>query len=165
MAFRDLPPKYDPKGGSPKTPSGGIRVSEFPDYQPPPPITINGNGHGVWKVIACSAITALMGMTVAFFTALRGQGASPQDLVNLRREMQTYTDTNSPYSHDKNLIALQQQSQDEKIGILTGLKDRIFDRLNKMEETKIIVDRDLQDHDNKIKMLTNYIEAEKFPKK
>ena len=135
-------------------------MAALQEYQTPlpQPITIaNGNGT-IWKVTTSGLAGLFIGMTVAWFTATQSKGVTQKD-------MQDYVDRFSPYSHDKELIALQQASQDEKLGSLMGLKDRIFDRLNKIEESKIIIDRDLQEHDTKIKMLTNYIEAEKFPKK
>ena len=97
-------------------------------------------------------------MTVAWFTATQNKGVTQKD-------MQDYVDRFSPYSHDKEIIALQQASQDEKIGALNGFKDRLFDRIKTIEEDRIIEKRDVADHDNKIKLLTNYIEAERVPKK
>jgi len=150
--LRDLEPRFDPKGGSPKTPIP-IPIKDLQAY-----VETGDSSEGVWKVVACSSITALIGMTVAWFTALQSHGVSQKD-------MQDYVDKFSPYSHDKEVIAIQQANQDRDIGSLLGHKDRIFDRLKMIEEKHISYDRDMAECDNKIKMLTNYIEAEKFPKK
>src|SRR4029077_2305586 len=117
--FRDLEPRYDPRGGSPKTPIP-IPVKNLEGY-----IETKNDNEGVWKVIACSAITALIGMTVAYFTALRGQGVSQKD-------MQEYVDKD--IAHDREVIATQNQSRDEKIGSLNGHKDRIFTEIDLMKQ-------------------------------
>ena len=152
-AFQDLVPRNDPKGGSPRTPSAPIPLKAYQNY------VSNGNGNGtVWKVATSLLAGLFISMTVAYFTALRGQGVS-------RAEMQEYVDKYSPYNHDKELITLQQANQDEKIGVLTGHKDRMYDLIKMLQEKHIGYERDLQDHDQKIKLLTNYIEAEKTPKR
>ena len=97
-------------------------------------------------------------MVVAWFTALQNKGVS-------QRDMQEYVDKFSPYSHDKEALTLQQSSQDQKIGELAAFKDRIFDRLTKADKDISENTRDISDHDKKIKLLTDYIEAQKFPKK
>src|SRR6476646_1142968 len=128
MQLRDLPAKYDPKGGSPRTPTGGIPVRELQQYAV-------GNGNGtIWKVATSLLAGLFISMTVAYFTALQNKGIT-------QRDMQEYVDKFSPYSHDKEVIALQQQNQDEKIGVLIGQKDRIFDRLKMIEEKHIAYDR------------------------
>ena len=158
--LRDLEPLRNPLGGSPKSPPRGIPLAEFQEYPTPTPqpITItNGNGT-IWKVTTSGLAGLFIGMTVAWFTATQNKGVTQKD-------MQDYVDRFSPYSHDKEIIALQQASQDEKIGALNGFKDRLFDRIKTIEEDRIIEKRDVADHDNKIKLLTNYIEAERVPKK
>jgi hypothetical protein len=148
--MRDLVPLHDPKGGSPRSPARGIPVKELVHYT-------NGNGT-VWKVWVSILCSLLVGMIIAWYTALQGKGVSPI-------EMQSYVEKYTPYSHDKELIALQQSSQDTKIGELMGKVDRIFDRLTKMDEKNLSYDRDILDDDHKIKLLTDYIEAEKIPRK
>jgi len=160
MRLQDLPPRHDPKGGSPRTPPGGIRVGDLAQYPPDTPLpTVIHHANGtIWKVWVSILATALVGITVAYFTALRSQGVS-------RNELEEYVNKFSPYSHDKEVIALQQQSQDKAIGSLDGLKDRIFDRLNKVEIKDSEQDRDIADHDKKIKTLADYLEEEKKVKR
>ena len=150
IALRDLQPRFDPKGGSPKTPIP-IPVKNLEGY-----IDTGGDTGGVWRVVACAAITALIGMTVAWFTALITHGVSSKD-------MQDYVDKS--LANDRQMVALENATQNEKIGILMGQKDRIFDVLKMIQEKHISYDKDLSDDEHKIQILTNYIEAEKFPKK
>jgi hypothetical protein len=144
MENRDISPRR------PRTPARGIPVKELVQYE-----NENGNVYKVWVSILSGL---LVGMTVAWFTALQTKGVSTA-------EMQGYVDKYSPYSHDKELISLQQTSQDTKIGEVMGKIDRIFDRLAKMEEKHVNYDRDILDSDHKVKLLTDYIEAEKMPRK
>ena len=148
--LRDLEPRFDPKGGSPKTPIP-IPVSDYQGF------LTNGNGT-IWKVATSGIAGLFIGMVVAWFTALQNKGVS-------QRDMQEYVDKFSPYSHDKEALTLQQSSQDQKIGELAAFKDRIFDRLTKADKDISENTRDISDHDKKIKLLTDYIEAQKFPKK
>ena len=150
IPLRDLQPRFDPKGGSPKTPIP-IPVKNLEGY-----IDTGGDTGGVWRVVACAAITALIGMTVAWFTALITHGVSSKD-------MQDYVDKS--LANDRQMVALENATQNEKIGILMGQKDRIFDVLKMIQEKHISYDKDLSDDEHKIQILTNYIEAEKFPKK
>ena len=143
--LRDLEPRYDVKGGSPKTPIP-IPVKDLQGY------IETGDSDGLWKAATTGACGLFIGMTVAWFTALQNKGV-------------TQTQMAEAIAHDRELIATQNQNRDEKIGGLLGHKDRIFDRLKMIEEKHITYDRDMAECDSKIKMLTNYIEAEKFPKK
>lgn len=153
--LRDLTPIFDPKGGSPKTPIPPFSVSELQSYAPPP----SSNGNGVWKVIACSAITALMGMTVAYFTALRGQGVQSQDLSTLRKELQEYTDTKSPYAKDKELLSNINSQQDRAIGELQGKQERVFERLKTIEEKNIEHNSAFTEINGKLKFLGDTLEG------
>ena len=150
MELRDLSPQKDPKGGSPRTPSVGIPVRAYQQYA-------NGNGNGtVWKVWTSLLAGMLVSMTVAYFTALRGQGVSQKD-------MQEYVDR--AFAEDRKVIAIQNSNQDEKIGSLMGHKDRIFTLIEGLQTKNIGYDRDIQDHDRKLKLITDYMEAEKSPKR
>ena len=136
--LRDLEPRYDVKGGSPKTPIP-IPLKNLEGY-----IETNGGSDGLWKAATTGACGLVIGMTVAWWTALQSKGMT---------------------QGEKEFIALQQTTQDEKIGSLNGQKERIFTELETLKQKHVGYDKDLADHDNKIKLLTNYIEAEKFPKK
>ena len=103
-------------------------------------------------MIACSAITACFGLAGMYFTALGNKGVSQAQM-------------SEALAHDRELIATQNSGRDEKIGSLLGHKDRIFTELETIKQKHINYDRDMAECDNKIKILTNYIEAEKFPKK
>jgi len=160
MRLEDLSPRKDPKCGSPRTPPGGIRVGDIPGYQQdtPLPTVIHHSNGTIWKMATSILAGINIGLVVSYFTAIQTKGVT-------QMEMQSYVDKFSPYSHDKEVIALQQQSQDKEIGILSGLKDRIFDRLNKIEVKDSEQDRDILDHDKKIKTVADYLEEEKKVKR
>lgn len=136
MEIRDLSPRKDPKGGSPKTPSGGIPVRNFepyePSYEPPTP----SNGDGVWKGLFFASLGVIVGLTTAYVTALRERGVSQIEMEQYVRQNQLdqektfltrtameeyvkeYTKDYSPWSFDKQTIVNRLAAQDEKIGEL-----------------------------------------------
>jgi hypothetical protein len=154
--LRDLEPSFDVKGGSPKTPFPGMPVSEYQAAIP----YVNGT---IWKVATSFFASGLIGMTVAWWTAREAKGVSPKELSDVRVEMQRYTDTNSPYARDKELIALQQATQDQKIGELSGKMERVFERLGKIDEKHISYDNSISDLYGKVRLFGDYIEGQKRP--
>ena len=158
MDFRDLSPVKDPKGGSPKTPLG-IPVREFPrtDYSEYPIFT-NGNGYGLWRAISTGLGGLVIGLLVAWFTAIQSKGVS-------QSQVEDYVDKHSPYLLDKAVISEHNSAQDRQIGILEGKLERLQERLGKMDEKHVGYESDINDLKNKIKLLTDYIEAEKYPRK
>ena len=131
MAIRDLEPRRDPKGGSPKTPIGGIPVAEFQNYAPLP------HPNGTWKTIAGTMMGLLAGMTVAWFTAMSSKGVSQKDMEEYvrqsqadqdkimlnRNEMHDYVEKYSPWNFDKQSIINRLSSQDQNIGELRAKID------------------------------------------
>jgi hypothetical protein len=154
---RDLTPACDVKGGSPRTPTGGIPLRQYTESTSEPQV-FYPESDGLWKAIATGFGGLVVGLLIAWFTAFQSKGVT-------RSEMNEYIEKYSPYAHDKELIALQQSAQDQKLGILDGFKDRILDRINKIEERHFGYDRDIADHDKKIKIIADYIEAEKTPQR
>jgi len=155
MDFHDLPPRRDPKGGSPRTPSTPIRVGDYQEYvaaQVP-----NGNGT-VWKVAASGFAGLFISMTIAWWTATTGKGVS-------RMEMEDYAQRYSPYSQDQKLLAEHNSQQDKEIGILRGQADRIFDRIQMIDQAHITYDSKLADLYKKLDTITNYLEEEKKVKR
>ena len=118
--LRDLTPRGDVKGGSPKTPFPPLSQADYQGYIMP------ANGHGVWKVLATGSFSLLLGFVVAWWTALQGRGVSQKD-------MQEYVERYSPYSQQKDVIANHFTNQDTQIGVLQGKQDRNYERLNKNE--------------------------------
>ena len=158
MQLRDLSPEKDPKGGSPKTPMGGIPVRDFPqNYQMGPEYPVT-NGYGVWRAIATGLGGLVIGLTVAWFTAIQNKGVS-QSVV------EDYVDKHSPYLMDKAVITEHNSAQDRQIGQLEGKQERMQERIGKMDEKHVGYENDISDLKSKIKLLTDYIEAGKYPKK
>ena len=150
--LRDLVPRKDPKGGSPRTPSSGIPLRTVQQYS-------NGNGNGtIWKMATSILAGVNIGLVAAYFTALQSRGVN-------QREMQEYVDKFSPYSQDKALLAEHNSNQDKEIGILSGHKDRIFDRLQMIESKHIEYEGKFSDLYKKMDTIANYLEEEKKVKR
>jgi hypothetical protein len=120
--FRDLSPREDVKGGSPRTPSGGIPRQEYDQY-----VATNENGTGVWKAIAGGVASGAFGMIVglflAWYTAMQGKGVT-------QKELQEYEDKFSPYVQERSLLAEHNRFQDTQIGELRGVQQSNVERLN-----------------------------------
>ncbi len=82
--LRDLPPRYDVKGGSPRSPPGGIPVREVQEYTP------IVNESGVFKMLAGAAGGLWIMAMLAWWTAFQGRGITREEL---RNEMKEYKDT------------------------------------------------------------------------
>lgn len=135
---RDLEPENDPKGGSPKTP--------FPPItQPEQGFWIQPNGGTIWRAIATGLGGLLVGMTIAWFTALWSHGLSQKEVEDLIREsqieqekhllsrieMQEYVTKFSPWSFDKQAITNRLSNQDQAIGELRTKIDLAADLIKK----------------------------------
>ncbi len=114
--LRDLQPRGDVKGGSPRTPSGGIPVAQYQEY-------VNTNGSDVWKQITTGLGGLLIGLFLAWWTALGKQGIS-------QKELQEYEDKFSPYVQERALLAEHNSLQDSQIGKLQGVQQQYDTRLN-----------------------------------
>lgn len=138
MDVRDLPPRKDPKGGSPRTPAGGIPVRQVEQYDQGPydVLPVKSNGDGVWRSLFLASLGVIIGLTTAYVTALRDRGMSQNEVLSYIRQSQLdqektfltrnamedyvkeYTKEYSPWSFDKQTIVNRLAAQDEKIGEL-----------------------------------------------
>lgn len=85
MELRDLPPRHDPKGGSPKSPMP-IPVSQLEEPS-------EGNASSLWRTIALVLIAVNATSITAFFT---------MGTDNVKHsEIQNIMETRAPYIHDK----------------------------------------------------------------
>jgi hypothetical protein len=109
-------------------------------------------------MVTTFACTALLGMTIAYFTALRGQGISQKDL-------QEYDKGYSSYVIDKPAIAEHQRIQDEAIATLRARQDQVFDRLNKLENDQKLDEKDRDNLRGKLDVANNLLTELSKPKK
>lgn len=142
--FRDLPPKGDPKGGSPRTPSGGVPVREYQEFT-------TANGNGVWKTLAGAAGGLWIMALLAWWTAYSGKGVTQEKLED-------YVDKHSPYLMDKGAIIQSQQAQDTQIGMLAGKQERMNERLGVVESDMKTESKDIEGMKHDIKLVSDYLE-------
>ncbi len=122
---KDLTPYGDVMGGSPRTPLGGVPVSEYQQY------VTNGNGNGVWKAIATGLGGLVVGLLLAWFTAFQNKGITAKD-------MQEYVDKYSP------VMPRDLANQAGQIGELRAKGEESSRRLYKVENDVDKCDRELQ---------------------
>lgn len=151
--LRDLTPRGDVKGGSPRTPSAPIPVREYQEY-----VATNGNGNGVWKAIACGLAGTSVGLLVAWFGQFQNKGVS-------MKELQEYEDKYSPYVQQRDTLALHNATQDTQIGNLQGVQQRNIERINAHENRLHDEERDISEMQVKLKLFGDYIEGQRNPKK
>ena len=146
--LRDLAPRYDVKGGSPRTPSGGVPVREYEQYV--------SNGNGVWKAIATGLGGLVIGLLLAWFTAYSGKGVT-------LKEMQEYVDKYSP------VLPKDQALQTAQIGELRGKQERIADRLNSLENNEKVDEREVTEFKTEQRknndLVATYIDEQRKAKK
>ncbi len=148
--LKDLPPRYDVKGGSPKTPIGGIPQSEFQQY------TVQaGNGNGIFKMLAGAAGGLWIMAMLAWWTAFQGKGITRDEL---RNEMKEYKDSINQHS----------QQTDNQIGELKGRQEQALQRLSKVEYQQITDERDFTEFRTETKstnkLVADMLEAQKVKK-
>jgi hypothetical protein len=153
IPLRDLTPYGDVKGGSPRTPSGGIPVQEYQQYAMG---NGNGNGNGVWKSVACGCAGLMVGLLLAWFTALQGKGVT-------QKEMQEYII--AYYATEKRVISEHTSQQDTYIGILQGKQEKIIQDLSECKVSQKEHDRDITEIREKLKLAANYLEEQQKVKK
>jgi hypothetical protein len=152
MPLRDLEPRGDVKGGSPRTPSGGVPVREYQEY-------VNEYGNGsIWKAIASGCAGLNIGLLIAWFGALQSKGVTHQ-------ELQDYEEKYSPYIQQREIIAKDNRNQDTQIGALQAIQNHNVDKLNSYEGKFHDVERDVIDLQAKVKLFADYVEAQRIPKK
>jgi hypothetical protein len=150
--FKDLVPQGDVKGGSPRSPSAGIPVAEYQQY-------VNENGHyGVWRALACGSAGLIVGMTLAWFTALQNKGVTHQ-------ELQDYEEKYSPYIQQREIIASNNRIQDSQIGALQAIQQHNIEKLNSFEAKFHDDERDIIDLQHKVKEFGDFIEELRKAKK
>ncbi len=148
---RDLPPRYDVKGGSPRTPTRGIPVAEYQAQMQLPPM----NGKGLWQMLTTGSAGLLIGFIVAWWTALQGRGVT-------QKEMQDYVDR---FSQSKDLIvAAQQSTQDVQIGESKGKIDRIGQQINDVQLKLRDHERDFGELKTKLDIVADMLEQQKAKK-
>ncbi len=150
MPFKDLPPKGDVRGGSPRTPTAGIPVSEYQAYVAPT------NGHGVWRALACGLAGLNIALLLAWWTAFQAKGISQKD-------MQEYV--SSYYTTEKRVIAEHTSRQDENIGSLMGKQEKLFEYVAEMKSNQKDHDRDITEIKAKLKLTGDYLEEQLKVKK
>jgi len=148
----------------PKTPRP-IPQREFAEsareFQSDFPI-ISSNGNGVWKAIATGLGGLVVGLIVAWFTAIQNKGVTQSTLED-------YVDKHSPYLMDKGGLSEHNQNQDRQIGILEGKQERAFDRLGALESKLGNDEREITDLRGdlrtKTEMIANLLEEQRKAKK
>ncbi len=150
IPLRDLVPYGDVKGGSPRTPSGGVPVREYQEY------VSNGNGNGVWKAIATGLGGLVVGLLLAWFTAFEGKGVTS-------KEMQEYVEKYSP------VLPKDQALQTSNIGELRGKQERIFERLSSLENNERVDEKEVTEFKTEVRknneLVASYIEEQRKAKK
>ncbi len=121
--LKDLPPRYDVKGGSPRTPSGGISVREVQEYSQPM------QHDSTFKMLAGGAGGLWIMAMLAWWTAFQGRGITRDEL---RNEMKEYKDSIMQHS----------AVMDSQIGELRGKQDGIIKDLNNVQYKQLTDERD-----------------------
>ena len=143
IELRDLSPKSDVNGGMANTPPR-LTLEEWRSQHP-------SNGSGL-KILCATLATAIAGLLVAYFTALRDKGVS-QD------EMHAYVKEYSPYVLDKQSIAEHQSQQDRQIGTLIGQDETFKQEILDVKFSEKTHDGQIADLQKKQELTTNLIEA------
>jgi len=151
---KDLEIRHDVKGGSPRTPSGGVKVAEYQEY------VQTTNDVGYVNKLLLAATTGLAGLfcgaMLAWWTAFQGKGIS-------QREMQDYV-TNY-YTAERRAVVEHTSVQDEKLGILSGKTDKMSENQSEMKVNQKETERDISEIREKMKLTANYLEEQAKPKK
>lgn len=132
---------------NPPTPPTGVPVSEYVLHR-------NGNGTTTLKVAFSVLAGAFVGLVVALFTALQNKGVTHD-------EMHAYVKEYSPYILDKQSLSEHNAQQDEKIGQVKGVQERVLERLSKLEYGQQLQDTQAAELKEKIKLVSDYMEAER----
>lgn len=147
--LRDLEPRCDPRGGSPRTPIPPITQAEYQQYSVPV------NGSGVFKVIAAAEFTLLLGLIGMWWTALQNKGINQNELREFMRDY-------------KQSISEHVTAVDTQIGELKGRQDQILSRLSKVEFQQVTDGRDFTEFKAKTEkrndLVADYLESQKTKK-
>ncbi len=147
---KDLPPRYDIKGGSPRSPTPPISVQEYQQYTQPV-----SNGTGVYKTLAGAAGGLWIMSMVAYWTAFQGKGITRDEL---RNEMKEYKDS----------IYKDISTTNTQIGELKGREEQTAQRLSKVEFQQITDGRDFTEFKTETKqsnkLVADWMENQKTKK-
>ncbi len=145
----DLEPRYDVRGGSPKTPIPPISASEYQGY------AVQTHGNGIFKMLAGAAGGLWIMAMLAWWTAFQGKGITRDEL---RNEMKEYKDS----------IRADLLLTNTQIGELKGKQEQALQRLSKVEYQQITDERDFiefkTETKNNNKLVADYLEAQKVKK-
>ncbi len=147
--LRDLPPRYDVKGGSPRSPPGGIPVREVQEYTP----VVNESG--VFKMLAGAAGGLWIMAMLAWWTAFQGRGITRDEL---RNEMKEYKDS----------ISRDISGTNGAVGELKGKQEKILSDLSHVEFKLETDERDFTEFRAETKqnnkLVADWMEAQKVKK-
>ncbi len=147
---RDLPPRYDIKGGSPRSPTPPISVQEYQQYTQPV-----SNGSGFYKTVAGAFAGLWISSMLAWWTAFQGKGITRDEL---RNEMKEYKD-----SIYKDVATINTQ-----IGELKGREEQTAQRISTVEFQQKTDGRDLTEFKTETKqsnkLVADWMEAQKAKK-
>lgn len=132
---------------APRTPPGGIRVSEYQDAYPP-------DGSWVNKLLLATTTGlsgALCGTLLALYVARDNRGVTQE-------KMQEYVSTYD--AAEKRASSEHTTHQDEGIGELRGKQEKLFSSFNDMQFTIKEHDRDLTEIKGKLKLAADYMEEQ-----
>ncbi len=151
--LKDLPPRYDVRGGSPKTPVTGIPMQEFQQYAGP---LHNGWVNKLLFATTTGLAALVIGLLIALFAALQNKGISSKD-------MQEYVDKYSPVL-PKDIALLAGQ-----IGELRGKQERVFERLGNLESNEKTDEKEVVEFKTEVrnnnKLVADFIEESRKAKK
>ncbi len=149
--LKDLPAKYDPKGGSPRTPPRGIPASDYQEYVAAQPV----NGSGFYKTVAGAFAGLWISSMLAWWTAFQGKGITRDEL---RNEMKEYKDS----------VAKIASETDGKVGELRGKQEQLRSDLNNIQYKQMTDERDFVEFKTETKqsnkLVADWMEAQKVKK-
>ncbi len=150
--LRDLEPRYDIKGGSPKTPIPPFSQSEYQAYTAP----VNGSSVNRLLLAATTGISGLfIGALIAWFTALQNKGITRDEL---HVEMKEYRAEISQHT----------ATTDNQIGEIRGKTEKLIGDLSKVQFQQSTDERDFTEFKTKTEkrndLVADYLESQKTKK-
>ncbi len=146
----DLAPRYDVKGGNPKSPTPPYSVQEYQQYTQPV-----SNGSGFYKTVAGAFAGLWISGMLAWWTAFQGKGITRDEL---RNEMKEYKDS----------VAKIASETDGKVGELRGKQEQLRSDLNNIQYKQMTDERDFVEFKTETKqsnkLVADWMEAQKVKK-
>jgi hypothetical protein len=149
MMFKDIDPRNDPKGGSPKTPFPIPAKQYYESVAHNPAHHSNGT---IWKVATSGFASLFVGMTVAWWTARDNKGVSQLDMVN-------YVTLATA------IIAKDNYNQDRAIGELFGKQDRTNEQMKAFGEKHVGYENSITEINSKLKYFSDWLEEQRKVKR